>query len=455
MLRIRVAGTLVLAVALLAAACGDEAPEVSTSAEPAVQEEASDPDDSSANAEPSSGQSVAPDRQDAADAPGDGDEDSAAASSDGPDAADAPGDGDEDSAAASSDGPDGAVSTGPGEDSSPADVEALLASATTELAGRSVRGEATIEFEPGFGLSAHFESDADGDVAVTVELPPGLDPEFPGGGEDELRYVGGVVYVRPAVSAETLADLGVDEAWFVAESAAGGDPMSDAMGSAGGVMCMFSQVIVEPFADCDPLGETGTFLEAASEAEIVGREDVRGVEATRVRFLVSLLDLAGEALGMELDEDDAGTSEGVFDDSASDPFAEGLEQIFGFLDADFEVEVWIDDENLIRRQTFDLASLVAGLAGPDAEIPSSLITLEFYDFDADISVEAPPPEAIVDDPDLLRGDDDYASSEEYEPAYDDDDDADDPPQATQVPRAGGSAVQSVENASGPMSRKRA
>ena len=102
-----------------------------------------------------------------------------------------------------------------------------------------------------------------------------------------------------------------------------------------------------------------------------------------------------------------------------------------------------------------VASLVAGLAGPDAEIPSSLITLEFYDFDADISVEAPPPEAIVDDPDLLRGDDDYASSEEYEPAYDDDDDGDDPPQATQVPRAGGPAVQSVENASGPVSRKRA
>ncbi len=405
MLRFRVVGTLVLAVALLAGACGDEAPEVSTSAEPAVQEEATAPDDASADVEPSSGQAAAPDQEDAADAPGSGDEDSAAASSD---------------------GPDDAASTGDSEDTAPVDVEALLASATTQLAGRSVRGEATIELAPGFKLSTNFESDADGDLAAMIEIPSGLDPEFPGGAEAELRYVGGTTYVRPPVSAETLADLGVDEAWFVPESVAGGDPMGDAMGSVGGVMCIFPQAMNESFADCDPLGGTGAFLEAAREAEIVGREDVRGVETTRVRFLVSLRDLAGEALGAVLGEDDAEASEGgAFDDSASDPFAEGLEQIFGFLDADLEMEVWIDDENLIRRLAFDLASLFAGLAGPDAEIPSSLITVEFYDFDADISVDAPPPETIIDDPDLLVGGDDYASSEEYAPESDDDESYDD------------------------------
>ena len=404
MLRIRVAGTLVLAVALLAAACGEEDvadgdPQVEAGAPSTTQ---AVPDESSGTSEPAEQDVTEP--SDAGDATG-----------------------------AESESPDDTVATVDSEDSSPADAEAFLASATTELAGRSVRGEAAIELAPGFELSTSFESDADGDVAVTVELPPGLDPEFPGGAEAEIRYVGGATYVRPPVSAETLADLGVDEAWYVAEAATGGDPTSDAMGSAGGVMCMFPQAITEPFADCDPLGDTGSFLEAASEAEIVGREDVRGVEATRVRFVVSLLDLAGEALGAMIGEDDAEASEGeaseggAFDDTASDPFGEGLEQMLGFLDADLEVEVWIDDENLIRRFAFDLASLFAGLAGPDAEIPSSLITLEFYDFDADISVEAPPPEAIID-PDLLLGGDDYASSEDYEPAYDDDasnDDADD------------------------------
>ncbi len=318
---------------------------------------------------------------------------------------------------------DGSSDDGP--DAPPVDAEALLASATTTLDGRSVRGEANVELAPGFGFSTSFESDADGDLAVSLELPPGMDPEFPGGADAEMRYVGGVVYVRPAVTAETLAELGVDEAWYVAEPVPGADPMSDAMGSAGGVMCAFPQMLDAPPRDCDLLGETGAFLEAANEPEIVGREDVRGVEATRVRFQVSLLDLMGEALGME--PDDGETSEaGAFDDTASDPFAEGLDQIFGFLDAGFEVEVWIDDESLIRRLTFDLASMFAGLAGEDAgtEMPSSLMTLEFYDFDADISVDAPPPEAIVDE-DLLVGDDDYATSEEYEPYDDYDDEYDD------------------------------
>ena len=123
------------------------------------------------------------------------------------------------------------------------------------LDGRSVRGEATIELAPGFEFSTSFESDAEGDLAATVELPPGMDPEFPGGAEAEMRYVGSVVYLRPPVTAETLAALGVDEAWYIVEPI--GDPMAEAMQSAGGVMCIFPQAIDEPFADCDPLSDTG------------------------------------------------------------------------------------------------------------------------------------------------------------------------------------------------------
>ena len=378
MLRIRVAGTLVLAIALLAAACGDggaggeqppeaEAP-ATTQAEPDDPVEAGDAATTSTTT------------------------------------------------AVESDGPDDAAPAEDSADTPPVDAGMLLASATTELDGRSVRGEAIFELAPGFELSTSFESDAEGDLAARVEIPPGLDPEFPGGTEAEMRYVDGVVYLRPAVTAETLAELGLDEAWFLPEPV--GAPIAASLQSAGGVMCIFPQAIDEAFEDCDPLGDTGTFLEAASEPEIVGHQDMRGVKTTRVRFLVSLMDLAGEAMGMEPDDGAAETSEdGVFDDSASDPFAEGFEQIFGFLeDAAFEVEVWIDDDSLIRRLAFDLASMFAGLAGGDAgaEMPSSLITLEFYDFDADISVDAPPPEAIVAE-DLIAGDDDYATSDEYEP----------------------------------------
>lgn len=402
MLRIRLAMTLLAALALVGAACGGGDADTTSDQQPEAE----------ATVTTQAGSDDAPEEV----------SDAAAV--------------EDDVEAAAADGMGDAGSSDDGPDAPPVDAEALLASATTVLDGRSVRGEARMELAPGFAaLSSSFESDADGDLAVAVEVPPGFDPEFPGGTDGEVRYVGDVIYVRPAVGDETLAELGVEEPWFVAASVEGVDPMGDLMlQSAGGVLCVFPQSLMAPLGECDPLGDAGALLEAAGQAEIVGREEVRGTEATRVRFQVSLLDLSGEALSAAdeggvaaadasdgaFSDDSAEDPDGAFfDDGTEDPFAEGLEQFFGFLDASFEVEVWLDDESLIRRLSFDLASLFAGLVGPDDDVegPSSLITVEFFDFDADISVEAPPPEAIVDE-DLLIGDD-YATSEEYEP-YDDD-----------------------------------
>ncbi len=389
MFRLRKAAMMLAAAALLAAACGDGG-EAGTPGEP----------------------------QDPAEAPATTTQADPDGVSDGGD----PAGEDVDRPSAFDDEPEGGDGTSTSEDGGDAvsmDADALLASATTVLDGRSVRGEASVELAPGFEFSTSFESDADGDLAVLLELPPGMDPEFPGGADAEMRYVGGAAYVRPPATAETLAELGVDEAWYMAEPVPGADPMSEVMGSAGGVMCAFPQMLDAPPADCDLLDETGAFLAAARDPEIVGREDVRGTEATRVRFQVSLMDLAGDAFGQALGTDDGEGSDGAFfDESSSDPFAAGMEEFFALLDTGFDVDVWIDDETLIRRLTFDLASMFAGLAGEDAgaEMPSSLVTLKFFDFDADISVDAPPPEVIVDEG-LLVGGDDYATSETYE-SYD-------------------------------------
>ena len=392
MLRIRLTMTLLAALALAGAACGGGDADTTGDRQPEAEATVATQAGSDDASEDVSDAAAAEDDVEAA-------------------AAGAP-----DGAGSTGDALDDAGSSGDGPDAPPAGAEALLASATAELDGRSVRGVATLEFAPGSELSTRFESDSDGDLAATVDLPPGTDPEFPAGAEAEIRYVDGAVYVRPAVTDKTLAELGVDEAWYVPGPA--DDPLFQPMQSAGGVMCIFPQAMMEPFEDCDPRRDAGAFLEAAREAEIVGRDVVRGTETTRVRFLVSLMDLGREALGAE--PDDGTAEQGAFDDTASDPFAEGLEQFFGFLDSDFEVEVWIDDEGLVRRLAFDLAAMFAGLAGEgaDAEMPASPMALEFYDFDADISVDAPPPEAIVDE-DLLVGGDGYATTEEYEP-YDDD-----------------------------------
>ena len=385
MIRLRVAGVLA-AVALLAAACGDDGGEAATGDEPQAQAET--PTTTASGTDESS-------------------------EADDTDASDT--DASVTDASVTDTGsvePDDAGSTDDGEPAVPVDAATLLASAITQLDGRSVRGEATIDLAPGFGFSTSFESDAEGDLAAMIEFPPGIDPEFPAGADGEFRYVGGEIYARPPVPAATLAELGVDEAWYIAEPFADDDPFSDAMASSGGMMCIFPEPGAAPFAECDPLGEIGTFLDGASNPEIVGREDVRGTEATRVRFQMSLMDLIGEAMGQTSGEDNAGTSEGeFFDDGSTDPFAEGLEEFFSMLDTGFEVEIWIDDDSLIRRLAYDLASMYAGLAGSDDVVPSTLITVEFFDFDADISVEAPPPELLVD-PSLIRDGGGLSSPEE-------------------------------------------
>ena len=375
MLRIRVFGALLGVAALLTAACG-----VSTTTSTGTEPEPA----AVAGAEPAPTTSAAL-------------EEAPATSS-----AEAASDADADDAAADSDLDDGdlddGVSTEDGEAAIPADVEALLASVAS-LDGRSGRGVMTIGIAPGLDLSASFEVDVEGDLAATVEIPPGLDPTVPAPPETEVRYVGGAVYARLPVPAETLADLGLDEAWYLEESVLGDDPVFS-MGPIDGLMCMFPQLAETPMDTCDPLGEVEAFLDAVSEAEVVGREDVRGVEATRVRLLVSLRDLVGETLGIGPEEGNSDASEeGAFDATASDPFAEGLEQIFGFLSVGVEVEVWIDDDGLLRRFVFDLGALFANMAGDgmdEIEVPSSLITIEYYDYDTDISVDAPPPEVIVD-----------------------------------------------------------
>ena len=367
-----------MAAVLVASACTDEAGEVVTAADPQVQVETPDSDDSSSGATDSGDQ---PDADDAVDSADTGD--ASAPEPDGStDAADTPAD---------------VVAPEAG------DAEALLATATTQLDGRSVRGEATLalpaEAGPMGALTARFEFDADGDLAVTVELPPGLDPEFPEGGDVEVRYVGGQQFVRPL--AGTMAEGG--PTWFIAEAGMAGQPgPEDQLG----LLCVFPQMADAPAADCDPLAEAASLVSAASDAAVVGREDVRGVQTTRVGFRVSLLDLAGDALGAA---PDSGDSEG-FD---SEGIAGAFEEMLSGLGLD--VELWIDDDTLIRRMSLDLATLLMGFVGEEADMPQFLLTLEFYDFDADISVEAPPPESVTDDPSILLSDGDSATTEPYDP----------------------------------------
>ena len=370
-----------MALVLVASACTDEAGEVVTAEAPQAQVETPDPDDSSSGAADSGDQ---PDAADSSDAVDDGAPDAA----DTPDIADTPD---------VADTPADVVALEAG------DAEALLAAATTQLDGRSVRGEATLalpaEAGPTGPLSASFEFDADGDLAVTVELPPGMDPEFPDGGDAEVRYVGGVQYIRPLVGTEAEGGL----AWFIAEPGTAGQPEMEGQLS---LLCVFPQMQMAdaPAADCDPRAEMATLVAAARDAVVVGREDVRGVQTTRVSFRVSLLDLAGDAPGAA---PDSGDTEGFGSEGIAGVFEEMLSGM------GIDVEFWIDDDTLIRRMSLDLATMLMAFVDEEADdMPQLLLTLEFYDFDADISVEAPPPESVTDDPSIFQSGD-YAESSTY------------------------------------------
>lgn len=139
-------------------------------------------------------------------------------------------------------------------------------------------------------------------------------------------------------------------------------------------------------------GEQGTdataylsLLEASGEEVTeLGREEVRGVPTTRYRATVDL--------GVHLAE---ATPE-ARDDLARVLGPEGLEALAGTA---FPLDVWVDDEGLVRRvaATLDLA----GAAPPEAADvvpPGAAISfdIEYFDFGADVQVDPPPGDQVID-----------------------------------------------------------
>ena len=263
----------------------------------------------------------------------------------------------------------------------PADAVALLAEGSSVLAGRAVRGVATIavpeiEGEVPVELTSRFESDADGDLSVSIEFEPGVDPQFPDGGVAEIRYAGREAYVRTtgAADAPAVMEASVDadgrSAWFVAASESSGDPRwSEGIAA---LLCVLPRLNPGVSWDCDPLSSVAALLATASGATAAGRDTIREVPTTKVEFRVPLAEFYPASFVDELEE----TLETRGDALASEDF----EQLSEFLRG-IAAEAWIDGSGLVRRLVLDL-------------LPVQLI-VEFYDFDADIAVDAPPPEQVA------------------------------------------------------------
>ncbi len=278
------------------------------------------------------------------------------------------------------------------------DAASLLALAAAQTQG-SVRGVVTLAQGPGGELSANFQASAAGDVAARMELAAGIDPGFPDGAVAEVRYVGDSVYVRPPLSPAMTAQFGGAEVWYRNESVGGSLP--DAALPASEITCVIALVADASTGDCDPLGEVNRLLAAASQAEIVAREETRGVASNKVRFTLTLMGLLEDALGQETGGETA-LPEGNFDTGGSEGFSgddfgsDGFGGFFDMLDAGLEVDAWIDDFGLVRRLSYDLGAAFSNLGIPEDETANFGISAEFFDYGADISVTAPPNELLVE-----------------------------------------------------------
>lgn len=111
--------------------------------------------------------------------------------------------------------------------------------------------------------------------------------------------------------------------------------------------------------------ETFEQLREAGKVEEVGTEQVRGVETTRFRMVVD--------------------QSGLVPSGMADEVKEALREV--------EVEVWLDDDDRIRRHrsTIDLASVVPGGGGIGITT-----TIETYDYGKPVTIDLPPAEDVAD-----------------------------------------------------------
>lgn len=289
---------------------------------------------------------------------------------------------------AGEDGPEPATSTtNPDDETEPStpisgnlDASALLSAAAEASTGQSVRGEFTVGMSSETDAvlaSATFETDADGNTAMTFSLFGSLGMEF--------RFVDDMAYVQ--LPPMFLSSLGLEttapDPWLTVDGASAAEL---------GAGCPSPLSFLQPggsTTECDPLGDTAMLLpEFVDDATIVGREALRGFQTTVVRLTPSVQNLIGAGLESSLDSENGG----------GDP--EALIEMFP-VDAEIRVDIWIDDDLRIHRTVVDLGSFMAGFTDAGAEglgeMPQIVSTTDYFDHNTEIVVEAPLPEQVIGD----------------------------------------------------------
>ena len=286
-------------------------------------------------------------------------------------------------------------------------------------------------------LTARFESDAEGDVAVLGHIPTKNDPELAQDTEMEFRYVGDdTVYRRWTRVGSEEAEHTWQPLIINTVGAEDNEEAPDAQEAEllERILCVFPfEFEGNTFIQCDPYRSSLVLLESAQNAQVLGVEDVRDVETLVIGFQMPLTEMSESLIEsykslaeqmialystIDFDEllssgDPSGDLGSLLDEDTdlAAAYTEAIDSINSAValleNADLEVHVNVDAEARIRRIVIDIGAAFdemlemleseQGIGDSEtAAIEDFQYIMEFYDFGADISVEAPAQEQISD-----------------------------------------------------------
>lgn len=231
------------------------------------------------------------------------------------------------------------------------------------------------------GASGSFDAAADRarltfDMSALAELLGGFGAAFgakPGdleGFDDPEKWQlealqdGRILYLRFPLIASELPD---GKQWIKVDV--------DALAQMKGVTVDLEQL--GSFGSTDPLSILDALKAVSGPLETVGRDEIRGTETTHYRTTLDPEKLAAQA-------DAAGATDDVLGSFRDALVEAGLDSI--------PLDVWVDDDGLLRRLEIDIASIEAGAAGE----ASMRLTFDLFDYGAEVDVEPPSADVVVD-----------------------------------------------------------
>ena len=269
----------------------------------------------------------------------------------------------------------------------PTDAMGLLIAAIENSAAQSVRGDMRLDMAEMASVAVQFETDGIQNQAITMQFGEMMGPGGEGPGI-EIRFVDGAQYLQFVVPEGMQGLLGdaMPEGWFTLDPEAIAEM---------GIVCPSPMPGGTPASGGCQMPNDYTFLiEHVTGAEVVGQDDLDGLAVAHARFTVDAAALATEAFAM-LDGGDGGIGAIPFGGDF------GPEELI--------FEVWIDGDGLIRRLSLDLGAVMEEFMGDSDESESDSFgdafaamfditnVLNYYDYGADITIEAPPADEIVGD----------------------------------------------------------